>query len=100
MLFHLVPLVLPSMVAFPTIFLLVEVIQQTIRHVEIGSYWSCHGEQIEEYHMKADKNLNQKLESKVTMHFVCGHLSRKQRVIHFNGCLVGTVYSTHQESGV
>ena len=38
-------LVLPSIVAFLTIFLLVEVIEQPIRMVEIGGYWSCHGEQ-------------------------------------------------------
>ena len=57
MLFHAEPSVLLSMVAFSTIFLLVEVIQQPIRIVEIGSYWCCHGEQIEGYNMKEDKNL-------------------------------------------
>ena len=62
------------MVAFTTIFLLVEVIQQPILNVEIGSYWSCHGEQLEGYHMKADKNPYHKLVSKVTLHFVWGHL--------------------------
>ena len=70
MLFHMVPLVLLSMVAFSTIFLLVEVIQQPIRIVEIGGYWSCHGEQMERYHMRGDKNLYQKLVSKVTLHSV------------------------------
>ena len=57
MLFHVVPSVLLSMVAFSTIFLMVEVIQQPFRIVEIGGYWSCHGEQIEGYHMKEDKSL-------------------------------------------
>ena len=70
MLFHVVPLVLLSKVAFSTALLLVEVIQQPIRIVEIGGYWSCHGEQIEGYLIKEDKNLNQKLMSKVTLHFV------------------------------
>ena len=35
-------LVLPSIVAFLTIFLLVEVIEQPIRFVGIGGYLSCH----------------------------------------------------------
>ena len=70
MLFHEVPRVLLSMLAFSTIFLLIEVIQQPIRIIEIGGYQSCHGEQIEGYHMKEDKNLYQKLVSKVTLHFV------------------------------
>ena len=70
MLFHVVLSVLLSMVAFSTTFLLVEVIQLPIRIVEISGYWSCHGEQIEGYHMKEHKNLNQKLVSKLTLHFV------------------------------
>ena len=82
MLFHEVPSVLSSMVDFLTVFLLVEVIHQPIRIVEIGGYWSCHGEQIEGYHMKEHKNLYQKLVSKVTLHFVLGHLLRKQTVLH------------------
>ena len=81
MLFHVVPSVLLSMVAFLTVLLLVEVILQPIRIVEIGGYWFCHGEQIEGYHMKADKNLHQKLVSKVNLHFVWGHLSKKQ-IVH------------------
>ena len=81
MLFHVVLSVLLSMVAFSTIFLLVEVIQQPIRIVELGSYWSCHGEQIEGYHMKEDKNLYQKLVLKKTLHFVLGHSSRKQSTV-------------------
>ena len=80
MLLHVVPWVMLSTLAFSTIFLLVEVIQQSIRIIEIGGYWSCHGEQIEGYHMKEDKNLRQKLVSKVTLHFVWGHLSKKQTV--------------------
>ena len=78
------------MVAFSTVSLLVEVIQQPIRIVEIGGYWSCHGEQIEGYHMKEDKNLYQKLVSKVTLHFVWGNLSKKQTVYNF------TNFALHQ----
>ena len=70
MLFHVVPLVLLSMVAFSTALLLVEVIQQPI---------SYHGEQIEGYHMKEDKNLCQKLGSKVTLQFVWGHPSKNNQ---------------------
>ena len=73
------------MVAFPTIFLLVEVIQQRVRNVEIGSYWSCHGEQIEAYHMQEHENLHPKLVSKVTLHLVLGQSSRKQTVNHITG---------------
>ena len=81
MLFHMVALVLLSMVAFLTIFLLAENLQQPIRVFEIGGYWSCHGEQNASYHVKEDKNLYQKMVSKVTLHFVWGHLSRKQTVM-------------------
>ena len=80
MLFHMVALLLLSMVAFLTIFLLAENLQQPIRVFEIGGYWSCHGEQNASYHVKEDKNLYQKMVSKVTLHFVWGHLSRKQTV--------------------
>ena len=47
--------------------------------VDIGGYRSCHGEQIEGYHncVKEDKNLYQKLMSKVTLHFVWGNLWEK-----------------------
>ena len=77
----MVPSVLLSMVvAFSTIFVLVEIIQQPIRVVEISGYRSCHGEQIEGCHMKEHKNLFQKLESKVILHFVWGHISKKQIV--------------------
>ena len=58
--------VLLSMVAFLTIFLLAENLQQPIRVFEIGGYWSCHGEQNASYHVKEDKNLYQKMVSKVT----------------------------------
>ena len=81
MLFYVVPSVLHSMVAFSTIFLLVEGFQQPIRNVEIGSYWSCHGEQNDGYHMKDHKNLYQKQVSKVTLHFVWGLVSRKLTVV-------------------
>ena len=70
MLFHMVALLLLSMVAFLTIFLLVENLQHPIRIFEIGGYWSCHGEQNASYHVKEDKNLYQKMVSKVTLHFV------------------------------
>ena len=72
----MVALVLLSMVAFLTIFLLAENLQQPIRIFEIGSYLSCHGYQNADYHVKEHKNLTQKLVSRVTMHFVLGHLSR------------------------
>ena len=70
MLLHMVALLLLSMVAFLTIFLLAENLQQPIRVFEIGGYWSCHGEQNASYHVKEDKNLYQKMVSKVTLHFV------------------------------
>ena len=70
MLFHMVALVLLSMVAFLTIFLLAENLQQPIRIFEICGYWSCHGEHNASYHVKEDKNLYQKMVSKVTLHFV------------------------------
>ena len=80
MLFHMVASVLLSMVAFLTIFLLVKILQQPIRILEISGYWSRHGEQNACYHVKEHKKLGQKLESKVTLHFVWGHLSKKQTV--------------------
>ena len=80
MLFHMVALLFLSIVAFLTILLLAENLQLPIRVFEIGGYWSCHGEQNASYHVKEDKNLYQKIVSKVTLHFVGGHLSRKQTV--------------------
>ena len=81
MLFHMVASVLLSMVAFSTIFLLVKILQQPIRIFEISGYWSCHGEENACYHVKEHKKLGQKLVSKVTLHFVWGHLSKKQTVM-------------------
>ena len=69
MLLHMVALVLLSMVAFLSISL-AENLQQPILIFEIGGYWSCHGEQNANYHVKEDKNLYQKMVSKVTLHFV------------------------------
>ena len=63
-------LVLLSMVAVLTIFLLAENLQQPIRIFEIGGYWSCHGEENASHHLKEDENLYQKMVSKVTLHFV------------------------------
>ena len=102
MLFHMVALVLLSMVAFLTIFLLAENLQQPIRVFEIGGYWSCHGEQNASYHVKEDKNLYQKMVSKVTLHFVWGHLSRKQTVAWFcrKGVVTMTIISPTREYGV
>ena len=80
MLFHMVASVLLHMVAFSTIFLLVKILQQPIRIIEISGYWSCHGEENACYHVKEHKKLGQKLVSKVTLHFVWGHLSKKQTV--------------------
>ena len=68
--YHMVALVLLSMGALLTIFLLAENLQQPIRIFEIGGYWSCHGEQNASYHVKEVKNQYQKLVSKVTLHFV------------------------------
>ena len=69
MLFHMVALLLLSMVAFSTIFLLAENLQQPIKVFEIGGYSSCHGEQNASYHVKEDKNMHQRMVSKVTLHF-------------------------------
>ena len=80
MLFHMLALVLLSMVAFLTIFLLAENLQQPIRIFEISGYWSCHGEENACHHVKEHKKLGQKVVSKVTLHFVWGHLSKKQTV--------------------
>ena len=81
MLFRMVALLLLSMVASLTIFLLAEDLQQPIRVFEIGGYWSCHGEQNTGYHVKEHKKLGQKQVSKVTLHFVRSHLSKKQTVM-------------------
>ena len=81
----MVPSVWLSVVAFSTTFLLVQVIQQPIRIVEKVGYWSCHGEQIEAYHMQEHENLHPKLVSKVTLHLVLGQSSRKQTVNHITG---------------
>ena len=81
MLFHMVASVWLFMVAFSTILLLVKILQQPIRIFEISSYWSCHGEENASYHLKEDENLYQKMVSKVTLHFVWSHLSRKQTVL-------------------
>ena len=83
MLFPMVASVLlsMSMVAFSTIFLLVKILPQPIRIFEISGHWSCHGEQHTGYHVKEHKKLSQKLVSKVTLHFVWGHLSKKQTVM-------------------
>ena len=80
MLFHMVASVLLSMVALLTILLLVKILQQPIRILEISGYWSCHGEQNACYHVKEHKKLGQKLVSKVTLHFVWGLLSKRQTV--------------------
>ena len=80
MLFHKVVSVLLSMVAFSTTFLLVQTIQQPIRIFEISGYLSCHGEQNGGYRVKEHRKLYQKQVSKVTLHFVWDHLSRKLTV--------------------
>ena len=66
--------------SFSTIFLLVKILQQPIRIFEISGSWSYHGEENACYHVKEHKKLAQKLVSKVTLHFVWGHLSKKQTV--------------------
>ena len=62
------------------IFFLFKVLQQSIKI--LSGYWSYHGEQIASYHIKEHKNLFWKLVSKMTVHFVCAHPSRKQIVMH------------------
>ena len=88
MLFHKVVSVLLSMVAFSTTFLLVQTIQQPIRIFEISGYWSYHGEQNAGYHVKEHEKLYQKQVSKVTLHFVWGHLSKKQTVGWVNSWII------------
>ena len=83
MLFCMVASVLLSMVAFITIFLLVKILQQLIRIFEISGYLSCHWEQYAGYPVKEHKKLGQKLVSKVTLHFIWCHLSKKQTVHSF-----------------
>ena len=78
--FHMEVSVLLSMAAFSTTFLLVKILQQPIKIFEISGYWSCHGEEKACYYVKEHKKLGQKLVSKVTLHFVWGHLSKKQKV--------------------
>jgi len=70
MLFHIVALVLLSMVAFSIIFLLLKILQLPIKIFEISSYWSCRGEEKACYREKEHKKLCQKLVSKVTLQFV------------------------------
>ena len=72
--------VLLSMVAFPTTFSLFKAFQQPITIFEISGYWSYHGEQNAGYHVKEHRKLYQKQVSKVTLHFVWGHISKKQTV--------------------
>ena len=79
MLFHMVASVLLSMVAFSTVFLLVKILQQPIRIIEISGYCSCHGEENACYHGKEHKKLGQKLVSKVTLHFVWVHFSKNKQ---------------------
>ena len=67
--------------SFLTIFLLVKILQQPIRIFEISASWSYHGEENASYHVKEHKKLGQKLVSKMTLHFVWGHLSKKQSVL-------------------
>ena len=57
-----------------------EILQQQIRFFEISGYYSYHGKQNRGYHLKGHRELCQKLVSKMTLHIVWGHLSRKQTV--------------------
>ena len=72
-LFHMVPLVLLSMVALKTIFWLVEILQQPIRIFQFTGFLSYHGEKKERYHVKEHK--------KLCFNFVKVHHSEKQTVI-------------------
>ena len=81
MLFHMIPSVLLSMVAFFNHFLIGQNSSTAnIRIFEISGYWSCHGEENACYYVKEHKKLGQKLVSKVTLHFVWDHLTRKKTV--------------------
>ena len=60
---------------------LVEILQQPIRFFEICGNQSYQGKQNEGYHLKEQKKPEPRLVSKVMLHFVWGHLSRKQTVV-------------------
>ena len=87
MLFHMVPLVLLSMVALiTTYFKESDWLLKNLHQSESG-WKSYHGEQNRGYHVKEHTKLCQKQLSKVTLHFVWGQLSRKQTVIYLCFCL-------------
>ena len=83
MLFRMVPSVLLSMVAQISTFWLVEIPQQPIRISQFTGFLSYHGEKKERYRVKEHKKLCWKLMSKMSLHFVGGHHSEKQRVIRW-----------------
>ena len=97
-LLYIVASSLLSMVTFSTIFLLVKI--QPIRILKNSSYLSCR-EQNVRYHVKGHKKLGQKQVSKLTLHFVWGHLSKKnseqlrvRRLLNSQLRYVGTAVGT------
>ena len=80
MLLPLVPSVLLSMVALITTYVKESDWLLKNFHQSENGLQSYHGEQNRGYHLKEHKKLYQKLVSKVMLHFVWGHLSRKQTV--------------------
>ena len=88
MLFHMVACILFSMVALLTAYFkdsywLLKKINQSK-----NGWKSYHGEQNQGYHEKEHKKLIQKLVSKMTLHFVWSHLSKKQTVF----CVIGVLW--------
>ena len=80
MLFQVVPSVLLSMVALITTYMKESDWLLKNFHQSENGLQSYHGEQNWGYHLKEHNKLHKKLVSKVILHFVCGHLSRKQTV--------------------
>ena len=79
---HMVSSILFSMLrSVDIIFLLVKILHKS-KSFDKGGSWSCHGEQNAGYPVKEHKKLDQKPVSKITLHFVWGHLSRKQTMIY------------------
>jgi len=80
MLFHVVAFILVSMAAKITAYFKdSDWLLKNFDQWENG-WKSYHGEQNRGYHVKEHKKVVQKHVSKVTLHFVWGHLSRKQTV--------------------
>ena len=81
MLFQVVLSVLLSMVALITTYMKESDWLLKNFHQSENGLQSYHGEQNQGYHLKEHKKLYWKLVLKVMLHFVWGHLSRKQTVL-------------------